>query len=182
MLMLKMSCLMTKPTKWHVHPAKTQICLGIRPVWSVFNVRMKKAWVLSYPLSTQRRLWSDWVDAQADLSLCWCTVILLALSWGGSNYLLLSKPNFMSIKQTLYFITLLSLFIKASLVINSFSPEPAISRMSLTSLPAAIFRSSFVCSSSVLEKKDGYSWAMSRENLSSGFVTSKLACTADETS
>ena len=25
---------MTKPTKWHVHPAKTQISLGIRPVWS----------------------------------------------------------------------------------------------------------------------------------------------------
>ena len=33
----------------------------------VFAVRMKKAWVLSYPLSAQRRLWSDW----ADLSLCW---------------------------------------------------------------------------------------------------------------
>ena len=32
---------------------------------------MKKAWVLSYPLSTQQRLWSDWVDAQADLSLSW---------------------------------------------------------------------------------------------------------------
>ena len=32
---------------------------------------MRKAWVLSYPLSTQRRLWSDWVDAQADLSLLW---------------------------------------------------------------------------------------------------------------
>ena len=29
-----MSRLMTKPTKWHVHPAKTQISLGIRPVWS----------------------------------------------------------------------------------------------------------------------------------------------------
>ena len=29
-----LSCLMTKPTKWHVHPAKTQISLGIRPVWS----------------------------------------------------------------------------------------------------------------------------------------------------
>ena len=28
----KMSRLMTKPTKWHVHPAKTQIGLGIRPV------------------------------------------------------------------------------------------------------------------------------------------------------
>ena len=25
---------MTKPTKWHVHPAKTQISQGIRPVWS----------------------------------------------------------------------------------------------------------------------------------------------------
>ena len=25
---------MTKPTKWHVRPAKTQFSLGIRPVWS----------------------------------------------------------------------------------------------------------------------------------------------------
>ena len=37
----------------------------------VFAVRMKKAWVLSYPLGAQRRLWSDWADAQADLSLRW---------------------------------------------------------------------------------------------------------------
>ena len=37
----------------------------------VFAVRTKKAWVLSYPLSAQRRLSSDWVDAQADLSLHW---------------------------------------------------------------------------------------------------------------
>ena len=29
-----MSRLLTKPTKWHVRPAKTQISLGIRPVWS----------------------------------------------------------------------------------------------------------------------------------------------------
>ena len=29
-----MSHFMTKPTKWHVRPAKTQINLGIRPVWS----------------------------------------------------------------------------------------------------------------------------------------------------
>ena len=35
----------------------------------IFTVRMKKAWVFSYPLSAQRRLWSDWADAQADLSL-----------------------------------------------------------------------------------------------------------------
>ena len=31
---LRVSRLMTKPTKWHVRPAKTQISLGIRPVWS----------------------------------------------------------------------------------------------------------------------------------------------------
>ena len=39
-------------------------------IW-VFAVCMKKAWVLSYPLSAQRRLWSDWADAQSDLSLRW---------------------------------------------------------------------------------------------------------------
>ena len=83
---MNLSHLVTKLTKWHVRPAKTQISLGICPIWSesslsqpahppsliiVFDVRMKKAWVLSYSLSAQRRLWSDWVDAQADLSLCW---------------------------------------------------------------------------------------------------------------
>ena len=35
----------------------------------VFAVRMKKAWVLSYSFSAQRRLWSAWADAQTDLSL-----------------------------------------------------------------------------------------------------------------
>ena len=37
----------------------------------VFAVRMKKPWVLSYPLSAQRRLWSDWADVQVELSLRW---------------------------------------------------------------------------------------------------------------
>ena len=37
----------------------------------IFTVRMKKAGGLCYPLSAQQRLWSDWVDAQADLSLRW---------------------------------------------------------------------------------------------------------------
>ena len=63
---------MTKPTKWHVRPAKTQIEPGHPPsLIRIFAVRMKKAWVLSYPLRAQRRLWSDWPDAQADLSLRW---------------------------------------------------------------------------------------------------------------
>ena len=33
-ILLYLSRLMTKPIKWHVHPAKTQINLGIRPVRS----------------------------------------------------------------------------------------------------------------------------------------------------
>ena len=37
----------------------------------VFAVHMQKAWVLSYPLSAQQRLRSDWADAQDDLSLPW---------------------------------------------------------------------------------------------------------------
>ena len=45
---------------------------------------MKKAWVLSYPLRGQQRLWSDWVDAQADLSLRWAHTHFVVLSWGGS--------------------------------------------------------------------------------------------------
>ena len=103
-IMIKNEPAHDKPTKWHVRPAKTQISLGIRPVWSesllsawrklgslatnwahtedseqtgrmprliwvfigrtcyfepghppslsrIFAVRMKKAWVFSYPLS-----------------------------------------------------------------------------------------------------------------------------------
>ena len=58
-----------------MRPAKTQISLGIRPVWSVFAVgvfavRMKKAWVLSYPW-THSEDSSDWADAQADQCLRW---------------------------------------------------------------------------------------------------------------
>ena len=66
-----------KTNKMTVRLAKTQISLGI------FDVRMKKAWVLSYPLSAQRRLirlgrypaWSVFA---------WRTVILLVSSWGSS--------------------------------------------------------------------------------------------------
>ena len=38
---------------------------------SVFNVQMKKAWFVSYPLRAKQGLWADWVDAQADLSFSW---------------------------------------------------------------------------------------------------------------
>ena len=36
---------------------------------SVFAVCIKRPWVLGYSFSAKWRLWSDWVDAQADLSL-----------------------------------------------------------------------------------------------------------------
>ena len=66
-----------KTNKMCLCPAKAQISLGI------FTVRMKKPWVLSYPLSAQRRLWSDWVDAQADQSLRWAHTYFVGfvMSW-----------------------------------------------------------------------------------------------------
>ena len=66
---LQMSHLMTKPTEMCL--VKTDQPGHPPSLIRVFTVRMKKAWVLSYPLSTQQRLWSDWADAQADLSLRW---------------------------------------------------------------------------------------------------------------
>ena len=83
---IQMSRLMTKPTKWPERPAKTQISLGIRPVWSAFAVRMKKAWSLA----------THWAQSEdSDQTGRWCPgwpesslgaqAILLVLPWGGSN-------------------------------------------------------------------------------------------------
>ena len=66
-----LSHLMTKPTKWHVCPAKTQISLGMRPVWSETSL---SAWRKLGSLATHwahSEDWSDWADAQTDLSLHW---------------------------------------------------------------------------------------------------------------
>ena len=78
---------MTKPTKWHVRPVKTQITLGIRPVWSE---SLLSAWRKLGSLDTQ------WVhSADSDQTgqmprLIWVfaghTVILLVLSWGISVF------------------------------------------------------------------------------------------------
>ena len=38
-------------------------------------------WALSYPLSTQRRLWSDWADVQADLSTRWAQSHFVDFCW-----------------------------------------------------------------------------------------------------
>ena len=61
-----------KTNKMACAPSEDSDKLGHPPsLISVFAVRMKKACVPSYPLSAQRRLLSDWADAQADLSLRW---------------------------------------------------------------------------------------------------------------
>ena len=73
-----------KTKQMTVRPAKTQISLGIRPVWSVFAVRMKKAWVLSYPLSASED--SDQTGRMPRLIWVFAgrTVPLLVLSCRGS--------------------------------------------------------------------------------------------------
>ena len=58
-----------KTNKMSVRPAKTQISLNIRPVWSESSL---SAWRKLGFLAThwvQSEDWSDWADAQADLSL-----------------------------------------------------------------------------------------------------------------
>ena len=77
---------MTKPTKWSVRPAKTQISLGIRPVWSESSLCAQ--WVAKDPsifmwtVKTMIRLggcpgWSE--------SSLGAHAILFVLSWGSSK-------------------------------------------------------------------------------------------------
>ena len=86
-----------------MRPGKTQISLGTPPpppppppVWSEFVVRLKKAWILSYPLSAQRRLWSDWADTESSLG---AHAILLVLSRCDSNASFLTLTMHLRIKQ-----------------------------------------------------------------------------------
>ena len=69
--LMRLGRLTTKPTKWHVRPAKTQISLGIRPVWSESSQGAQ--WVAEDPmfLLADSEDWSDLAHAQADLSLRW---------------------------------------------------------------------------------------------------------------
>ena len=57
---------------WPAQLRLRSACPGHPPsLIRVFAVHMKNPWVISFPLSAQRRQWSDWADAQAYLSLCW---------------------------------------------------------------------------------------------------------------
>ena len=72
------------PTKWHMHPAKTHQPGHPPSLIRVFAVRIKKAWVLSYPLNAQRRLIRQGGCPGWPESLLGAQIILLVLSWGGS--------------------------------------------------------------------------------------------------
>ena len=69
-----------KTNKMACAPSEDSVQSGHPPsLIRVFAVRMKKAWVISYPLSAQRRHWSGWSESSLGAK-----VILLVLSWGGS--------------------------------------------------------------------------------------------------
>ena len=73
LLFYDLSHLMTKPTKWHVRPAKTRISLSLRQVWSASSL---SAWRKLGSLAThwvhnEESDQTGWMAAQADPSLRW---------------------------------------------------------------------------------------------------------------
>ena len=62
LIWIQLSCDMTKPTMWQCASEDSDQPGHPPSLIRVFTVRMKKPWVLSYPLSAQRRLWSDLAD------------------------------------------------------------------------------------------------------------------------
>ena len=104
-----MSCLMTKPTKRSVRPAKTQISLGIRPVWSESSLCAQ--WEAEDPsFLHEDRLggcpgWSE--------SSLGAHAILMVLSWAGSHvyeviFCDLNTPPFTDRNYTYLFLSLQS--------------------------------------------------------------------------
>ena len=83
-LFIYMSHLMTKPTVWLCAQRRLRSAWASAQLIRVFAVRMKKAWVLSYLLSTSKD--SDQTGRMPRLIWVFAgrTVILLVLSWGTS--------------------------------------------------------------------------------------------------
>ena len=89
---------------------------------------MKKPWVLSYPLSAQRRLWSDWADAQADLSLRWAHSQFVGFVMSRLRlYLEVFSMWYMDrVKRIWYLSHMRAAKVQASLRIRAVSPEPSL--------------------------------------------------------
>ena len=79
-----LSQLMTKPTKWYVRPAKTQLSLTIRPVWSETSPSAwRKLGSLATECTAKTRIRLGGCPGWSESSLG-TQAILLVLSWGGS--------------------------------------------------------------------------------------------------
>ena len=71
---IKMSQRMTNPTKWTVHPVKTQISLGIRTVRSESSLGASFVAMDPLLLHADSEDWSDSTGAWADLSIRWAHI------------------------------------------------------------------------------------------------------------
>ena len=104
---------MTKQRKWHVRPSKTQISLGIRPVWSE---SLLSAWRKLGSLATQwaHREGSDQTGWMPRLIWVFAgrTVILLLLSCHGSCSFVILQTDwwYISINSQVVHFSLLSCY------------------------------------------------------------------------
>ena len=89
----KLSHDMTKPTKWVWAQRRLRSAQASAQSDQTSLSARKKAWVLSYPLNAQRRLWSDWADVQADPSLRWPHTHFVGSVMSWLNYVLLLKST-----------------------------------------------------------------------------------------
>ena len=109
-------------------PAKSQISLGIHPVWSVFAVGFMGSFIKDPKfLYVDSEDWSDWSNAQADLLACvsllvllyYSSFIILSLIWSSARILLFQYPEV----QPNYSIVNIQLFSKVVIYFSSFSKE-----------------------------------------------------------
>ena len=85
---LNVSCLMTKPTKWPLRPAKTQISMGIRPVWSESSQCTQRFFMRTAKTLIRLGGCTGW-----SVSSLGAMVILLLMSCDGSLYIAAESPS-----------------------------------------------------------------------------------------
>ena len=160
---------MTKPTKWHVRPAKTQISLSIRPDWSESSL---SAWRKLGALATHWAHSEDSDQTGRMPKLIWIfagrTVILLALSRGGS-FILFQRHLHNTAKQLHFY--------------HDPQTETFLSIKRAKHTGLADLQHHIV--SKILITMINCMWASSWENVSSGVsdeIWLKLACSATEAS
>ena len=112
--------------KMSVRPAKTQISLGICPVWSESSLCTQ--WVAKVPsfLHADSEDWSDWADAQAHLSLRWAHThfVGFVMWWLICCGYSLDPQHMGRAKRFWYLSPMRAAKVQTSLCICAVSPEP----------------------------------------------------------